>query len=241
MSERSTKVRRKSWKLLTGLRSWDEKWDSQGEAENREFTFWMKSRTGKQWKREDCRQQMATMSSRRSSGHTCDGGAAAALQVQVKSRLFKGLEFHILSNKNKTKKIHNSHTFFGTISNHLNALNSLWPLGPLGVASLINAKGWGALYWSSMNNGSAVAELYRWQNYHSHERETCYVLSDGRRSSGGLTFTWILMGRGIPSFRSLVLSLKSLQNWPMGIPLWVGDKCAHTHTQTTGWNDGWSF
>lgn len=36
------------------------------------------------------------------------------------------------------------------------------------------------------------------------------------------TFTWILIGRGIPSFSSLVFSLKSLQNCPMGIPLWMG-------------------
>lgn len=40
------------------------------------------------------------------------------------------------------------------------------------------------------------------------------------------------MGKGIPSFRSLVLSLKSLQNWPMGIPLWVGDKRTNAHTHT---------
>lgn len=38
------------------------------------------------------------------------------------------------------------------------------------------------------------------------------------------TFTWILIGRGIPSFSSLVFSLKSLQNCPMGIPLWMGNK-----------------
>lgn len=36
------------------------------------------------------------------------------------------------------------------------------------------------------------------------------------------TFTWILTGRGMPSFSSLVFSLKSLQNCPMGIPLWIG-------------------
>lgn len=84
-----------------------------------------------------------------------------------------------------------------------------------------------------MNNGSAVAELYRWQGYCDSEREACHVLSGRRHSGGGgggPTFTWILMGRGIPSFRSLVLSLKSLQNWPMGIPLWEGDK--HKRTQT---------
>lgn len=37
-----------------------------------------------------------------------------------------------------------------------------------------------------------------------------------------LTFTWILIGRGMPSFSSLVFSLKSLQNCPIGIPLWMG-------------------
>lgn len=38
--------------------------------------------------------------------------------------------------------------------------------------------------------------------------------------SGYITFTLILMGRGMPSLRSLVFSLKSLQKAPMGIPFW---------------------
>lgn len=67
----------------------------------------------------------------------------------------------------------------------------------------------------------------------SARRATSKEVGDGLRDAGGgPTFTWILMGRGIPSFRSLVLSLKSLQNWPMGIPLWVGDK--HTHKNKAG-------
>lgn len=108
-------------------------------------------------------------------------------------------------------------------SQFLRALSAARLPAPLGIASLMNANGKGLIQLKRMNNGGA------WW---------CSAPGGGNHGLGGgftkrekvrhgleiPTFTWILIGRGIPSFSSLVFSLKSLQNCPMGIPLWMGNK-----------------
>lgn len=98
-----------------------------------------KSRTGKQWERDGCRQQMATMSSRRSSRRRRNAATrvTAALPLHVASQnkitpLFKGLTSASYTTKlrmkhtytNEKNNITNFRHFFGRIPNHLNALNT---------------------------------------------------------------------------------------------------------------------
>lgn len=79
-----------------------------------------------------------------------------------------------------------------------------------------------------MNNGSAVGDVL--------QLVELTVLVWGMVLSGEVrdrlnrsTFTWTLIGRGMPSFSSLVFSLKSLQNCAMGIPFWIWKRRRKKH------------